>query len=506
MSQRSWGWIGPLAVAALAFVLRVWDVAKPNRLMFDETYYAKDAWSLTRFGYVQEFVDNANSRIVKGQLTDLFTGQPSQIVHPEGGKWMIALGEWAFGMSPFGWRIAAVVAGSLTVLVLARLVRRLTGSTAIGCVAGLLLCFDGLHFVLSRIALLDVFVAFWIVAAVACLVADRDWITARLDRVRVFRPWQLLAGVCFGMACATKWNGIYVLAVFGLLVVVWEVLARRHAWRDTPVETRGPRRPGWVMTALVTGVPAFVWIVGIAFVVYLVSWTGWLLHHEVYEQRFATPAWGPHVVSPSSGFLGETRDALSSLWHYHVLTYDFHTGDYLAGKTHPYESNPLGWLVLARPVGVDAQNDLPAASCGAPAASSCMREVLILGNPLIWWTGALAIVVAVVAWMRTRSWRWSVPVLGVAATWLPWFQYDDRPIFLFYAVAILPFTIIAMCLALRSIVDAAHTPRTRYLVWLLTGAALCAVVITFWFFHPVLTDQLISYDTWMRRMWFTSWI
>ena len=61
------------------------------------------------------------------------------------------------------------------VAVMVRLARRLTGSTLLGCVAGLLLCFDGLQFVLSRLALLDIFLAFFLLCAVACLVADRDW-------------------------------------------------------------------------------------------------------------------------------------------------------------------------------------------------------------------------------------------------------------------------------------------------------------------------------------------
>ncbi len=153
--------------------------------MFDETYYAKDAWSLLQHGYVQDFVEKANDKVVAGDLTGLMTGQPTQITHPDGGKWIIAIGEQLFGLDSFGWRISAVVVGALTVLVLARLVRRLTGSTIIGCFAGLLLCFDGLHFVMSRIALLDGFLAFWIVSGVACLVADRDWIRERLDRYRV---------------------------------------------------------------------------------------------------------------------------------------------------------------------------------------------------------------------------------------------------------------------------------------------------------------------------------
>lgn len=510
VSAKAKGWAGPLSIALLAFVLRVWNLGYPRSFLFDETYYAKDAYSLQKFGYVQDFVAKANDRIIDGKFTGLFTGQPAQIVHSDGGKWLISIGEWMFGMDPFGWRIAAAVFGSLTILVLARLVRRLTGSTVMGCFAGLLLCFDGIHFVMSRLALLDVFLVFWLVSAVACLVADRDWVKARQGRIRLFRPWQLAAGVCFGMACGTKWSAVYALAAFGLTVVALDVLDRRRARKDSGKQRHG-KKPGWILTTLVVGVPAFVTIVGVAFLVYLSTWTGWLLHHELYEQRFGygygkNPSWGSYIDTPPRGFFGESLQALRSLWHYHVMTYDFHTGSFLKGKTHPYQSNPAGWLVLERPVGVDAQNDLPASSCGAPADSTCMRQVLILGNPIIWWSGALALLAAIVAWIGTRDWRWSVPLIGVAATWLPWFSYDDRPIFLFYAVAIIPFTIIAIVLVIDGLWKSAQTPRNRYFVGLISGIYLVAAIVCFWYFHPIYTDALISYDEWFSRMWFRRWI
>ncbi len=47
---------------------------------------------------------------------------------------------------------------------------------------------------------------------------------------------------------------------------------------------------------------------------------------------------------------------------------------------------------------------------------------------------------AVYAWVARRDWRFGLVVVGVVSTWLPWFRYDDRPIFSFYAIAILPFT------------------------------------------------------------------
>ena len=504
--DRVWGWIGPIAVAVLAFVLRVWNVEKPRPLLFDETYYAKDAWSLLQHGYVQDFVDGANKEIHNGNTTGLMTGDPSWIVHPDGGKWLIALGEKVFGLDAFGWRIGAVVIGALTVLVLARLVRRLTGSTVMGCIAGLLLTFDGMHFVMSRLALLDIFVAFWVVCGVACLVADRDWIRDRLVRYRLVRPWQLLAGVSFGMACGTKWNGVYVLAAFGLLAVIWEVLARKRT-HDPAV-----RSNGWVVTTLRVGVPAFVSIVLVAGLVYLVTWTGFLVHHEAYEARFGhgygdySAPWGAYVDKPTTGFLGETRDAFRSLWHFHVMTYDFSAHGLNKVDDHPYQSNPIGWLVLERPVVVEYNGDFPVTDCGTAVGTTCLREVTILGNPIIWWSGALALLASIAAWFVTRNGRWGVPVVAVLVSWLPWFLSLDRPIFSYYAVAIIPFTIIAIALVINELARAAETPRHRYVVWLFTGLFLTAVVVAFWFFHPVLTGKIIPYDTWHERMWFDRWI
>jgi len=158
--DRVGGWVSAIAVFLLALFLRLWKLGTPDEFAFDETYYAKDAWSLLNHGYVRHYVPKADEKILGGQTSDLWLDDPSMTVHPEVGKWMIALGEKAFGLDPFGWRVASAVVGSLMVLMLCRLVRRLTGSTMLGCVAGLLLCFDGMHLVLSRQALLDIFLTF----------------------------------------------------------------------------------------------------------------------------------------------------------------------------------------------------------------------------------------------------------------------------------------------------------------------------------------------------------
>ena len=183
-----WGWVGPLLVTLFAGVLRFWDLSRPKAFMFDETYYAKDAWSLLHFGVEQDYIkaaekgdpDPANVKILAGNLDDLWTGDASYVVHPPGGKWVIALGEQMFGMTPFGWRFMVALTGTLAVLIVARTGRRLFRSTLLGCTAGLLLTLDGMAFVHSRTALLDPLVMFWALVAFAALVLDRDRARERL--------------------------------------------------------------------------------------------------------------------------------------------------------------------------------------------------------------------------------------------------------------------------------------------------------------------------------------
>ena len=509
--SRVSGWVWPTVVALLAALLRLWRLGTPNTVLFDETYYAKDGYSLLRFGYVRDTVEKADDMIVRGDMTGLFKPDTSFYVHPDVGKWLIAAGEWVFGMDSFGWRAAAAIVGALTVLVLARLVRRLTGSTLLGCVAGLLLCFDGLHFVMSRLALLDVFLTFFLVLAAACLAADRDWGRSRLARLAgddgeavagfgpvralLLRPWRLAAGVSFGLACGTKWNAVFVLAGFGLLVWAWDCGARRA------IGVRAPVRKA----TLVDAVPAFFSLVGVALVVYVATWAGWLAHVHQYEESFGSQ-WGSYLATDASG-PAEAVQSLHSLWEYHRQVWDFHTGTGLEDATHPYQSDPAGWLVINRPVGIDANTDIEPGQLGCQATDKCIEQILAIGTPVLWWAGAAALLAAVALWVGGRDWRYGLALVGVLSSWLPWMRYSERPIFYFYAVTVIPFTIVALTLLLGRLLGPPGASRRRR-AWgaAVLGTFVALVIANFVFFWPILTDVLLSNEDWLDRMWFVRWI
>lgn len=513
------GWGGPLLVTLVAGLLRFWKLDQPHAVIFDETYYAKDAWALVNQGYEGSWPKDVDKQILNDPSSVPIPTDPGYVVHPPVGKWIIGFGEQLFGFTPFGWRFMVAVLGTLSVLLLCRIGRRLFRSTFLGCLAGLLLAVDGLHFVMSRTALLDLIVMFFVLAAFGCLVVDRDRARQRLaaalpvdedgvlrpdariaETLRLgLRPWRLTAGVMLGLAFATKWNGLYVLAAFGLMTVLWDVGARRTAGAAKPY-------PAVLRRDLL---PAFVSTVPVAIVTYLVSWTGWIVTDKGYYRN-----WAATEGKGSSWSL--LPDWLRSLWHYETQVYDFHVG---LTSGHTYESNPWSWLVLGRPVSYFYEEQT---GCAASSTGKCAAEVLAIGTPLLWWLACFALAYVVWRWLFRRDWRAGAIACGVAAGWLPWFFYQERTIFLFYAVVFVPFLCLAVTMMLGAIVGPAagrgtraelglraNDPtgeRRRTLGAIAAGVLVLLIIWNFIYFWPLYTGTSIPEDLWRDRMWLDTWV
>ena len=81
---RRWG--GPLLVTLLAGLLRFWNLGSPKAVIFDETYYAKDAWALIHRGYEVNWAKNANKLILQTDGDVPIPTDPAYVVHPPVGK------------------------------------------------------------------------------------------------------------------------------------------------------------------------------------------------------------------------------------------------------------------------------------------------------------------------------------------------------------------------------------------------------------------------------------
>jgi dolichyl-phosphate-mannose-protein mannosyltransferase len=488
-----WGWAGPLLVTLFGGFLRFYRLGVPKAVIFDETYYVPDAYSILRHGVELNHAKNVNALLVRGS-THIFIPGGEYVAHPPLGKVMIAVGEWMFGLTPFGWRFASAVVGTAAILMTARITRRMTRSTLLGCIAGLLMSLDGLELVLSRTAILDIFLMFWVLAAFGMLMLDRDASRARLAAAATspdadldgggpnlgIRWRRVLAGVFLGCACATKWDGIWYILAFGGLAIAWDLGARRAA---------GYRSRGFgVLRSDVIWLPVSFGLVPIA--AYLASWSGWFATSTGYGRNWAalngnhTPIWS----------------ALDSLYQYNKSMLAFGLG---LNSQQGYVSNAWTWLVIGRPVSF-----FYAAPKGCPGG--CSQEVLAIGTPAIWWTSNVALLVCLGWWIAYRDWRSGAVLLGVAAGWLPWFWFawhDHRTEFYFYAVEFLPFLVMAITLCLGLVIGPVRAPPGRRAVGaVVTGAFLLLVLANFAYLYPILTAKVIPYAFWHQRMWFNSWI
>ncbi|SDI22740.1 dolichyl-phosphate-mannose--protein mannosyltransferase [Arthrobacter cupressi] len=503
-SLRLWFWLIPTVTAVIAGILRFVRLDTPHSLVFDETYYVKDAYSYLLSGYERNWPQKANDSFKAGNPV-LPLDTPEYVVHPPFGKWMIAWGMGLFGPdNPFGWRFAAALTGTLSVFLVSLIALKLFRSHVLGGVAGLLLAVDGHHLVMSRTAILDVFLMFWVLAAFGALLMDRDdgrrRLAARLAtafgdgrppaRTLVAGPflglrwWRLVAGVCLGLAVGVKWSALAFVAVFGLLTVLWDMNARRIA---------GIR--SWASAAVLKdGVPAFFSMIPVAAAVYLSTWTGWFLSKDAYFRGWAEK-------QPASGW-DWIPAPLRSLAHYHLEAYKFHQG---LGADHPYEASPWSWLVMGRPTSFFYESPkLGTAGCELP---TCTTAILSVGNPVIWWGATIALAVLLFWWAGRRDWRAGAILAGVAAGYLPWFLYPERTMFFFYALSFEPFLVLALVYGLGRILGRPGDPQWRRLsgLYLVALIVVLAVLVSA-YFYPVWTAETISYQDWRMRMWMPSWI
>lgn len=277
----------PISIITIfSLIIRIWHLNLPKGYIFDEIYYAKNANSLIEHGV---------------ELNE--QGGADFIVHPPLGKWLIGIGIKIFGNNEFGWRIIPALVGTACVILIYLIAQRLFNSIFLSSTAALLMALDGLALVMSRVALLDIFLMFFILLCCYFILTNNLW----------------LSGVAIGLAGASKWSGFFLIPLIIALTINWKNLQ---------------------LSSLLRRLVQFIFIpIG----VYFITWIGWILNSN---------GWGRQ----SGGNL------FTSLWKYHIEILNFHRE---LSEKHAYNANPWSWLVLGRPTSFyyESPSDCGAASC-----------------------------------------------------------------------------------------------------------------------------------------------
>lgn len=425
--------VAPLVIAVASFFLRIFDIASIKTMIFDEVYYVDGARDLLKYG------------------VEVSGSEPEFVVHPPVGKWMIASGIKLFGDNSLGWRFATALVGSLMILLVALIAHRLFYSPLLTALASALMAIDGLALVHSRTALLDNFLAFFILAATYFFISRKYWWT----------------GLFLGLALATKWSALYFIAIFGL-IALYRAFAH-HTGRE-------------LIRPTLSRISSF----GILpLIVYITSWWGWFASSRGWDRH--------HSTNPISSFI-----------YYHQEMLNFHTG---LNEKHPYQANPWSWMIMGRPTSFYYETPK---SCGA---DTCSQEVLALGTPFLWWAGTIAVAIVLGFWIRSLLNRRFDPavtiiIAGMAAGYLPWFFFQQRTVFSFYAIVFEPFMILALVYSVRLFLTAQRRKSQRAYLFgeIAVLVAFIALATNFIYFLPLYLGQVTTYSDWYAHMWFKSWI
>ncbi len=418
--------IAPIAIALISLALRLVNLGSIKSFIFDEVYYVDGARDLLAHG-----VEVAGSKA-------------EFVVHPPVGKWMIAAGIKIFGDNPTGWRIATAIVGSLMILLIGLIAQRLFRDPLLTALASALAALDGMALVHSRTALLDNFLAFFILLATYFFIRRNYWLT----------------GLFLGVALSTKWSALYFIAAYGLIALY------RAFSHHTGRELVRPTLERFAQFGL------------LPIAVYFTSWSGWFLSDRGWARNYSS-------------------NPLKSFIYYHEQILGFHTG---LTEKHTYEANPWSWLFMGRPTSFFYE------SPSGRGSKSCSQEIIALGTPLLWWLAIAALALVIGMWCHSLVTRHFDPAItiiiaGMAAGYLPWFFFQERTVFTFYAIVFQPFLILALVYAARAIL----------LKFTKSGEIILAtlfilIFLNFVYFLPIYLGDLITYEAWRSRMWFPSWI
>lgn len=321
-----------LALLVITQTIFSWRLTTPHTLVFDEVHYVPAARTL------------------------LALSGPVNIEHPLLGKTLIAVGIALFGDNPLGWRALSTLAGTAIVGGVFAITWLMTLRTRAAAMAAVLTIVNFLVLVQARIAMLDGFMAAFVVLAVAAM----GW--AMRGSVAQSRWRWTLGAVLLGLAVGVKWAAVPYLgyAAIGFVML-------KHG---------DPSR--W---------PGLCW------------WSAWALLGVGAGLAYAV------TFAPAFFYISEPM-TLARLLPFQLEMYARQTQIL---PPHAYQSTWWSWPVIGRPIWYFYE-----------VADGAQRGIFLLGNPAVMWGGLVAVAACALGWLRGREVRLGVAAalwIGGFAVW-----------------------------------------------------------------------------------------
>lgn len=284
IKKHTWWWLG--SILSFSFVTRVWRLAYPARYYFDEVYHAVTA----------KLIALNDPRAYEWWHQPPEAGTAIDWLHPPLAKLTQALSILLWGANSFGWRFSSAIFGVGVIFLVYALARKLRFSKSVSLLAAFLASLDGLLLTMSRIAMNDIHVTFFILLT---------WWLFWHWKEKSTWPRAILVGLSAGAALAAKWSGIFVVGPIIFDLLLWPLINQIKPQKKTTTA-----KPGLVLLLSLTVLMPLVYILS-------------------YAQMFLQGHDWNHFT-----------DLHQQIWWYQTQL----------DATHPYQSTPWQWVLDLRPV------------------------------------------------------------------------------------------------------------------------------------------------------------
>lgn len=398
-----------------------------NEFYFDEIYHARTAWE---------------------HLNGVTAYETS---HPPLGKVLMMFGVWIFGMTPFGWRFSGALAGVIMIPFIYVFAKALFKNTKYATIAALLLAFDFMHYTQTRIATIDSYVVCFIIPMYyfMYLFYRNSYLLTDKKGFKKCLLYLALSGICFGLGSASKWTGIY--AGAGLAILFFYCIFLRYKEYDIinknkelalHITNRATLKETYTKRTLQIILWCCLFFVAVPITIYIASYL-------------------PQII--------KLDYSLKDIWNNQLSMFSYHSK---LTATHPFESPWYQWPFINRPIWyyVSTQGDQSI-------------SISALGNPAVWWAGAIAIIYALITTVKEGGNSTSKFIaVGFLAQLAPW-MLVTRCTFIYHYFPSVPFIILALVWFIKRLEK--NTVNQKYFNIVL-GAYIALVIGLFILYYPAI--------------------
>ena len=436
-------------------------VSSGGELLFDES----DLWAAKatymNSGYFDEIY---HPRTAYEHLQNVY---PYEVSHPPLGKLIISVGVWLFGMTPFGWRFMGTLFGVLMLPILYIFLKNLFGKTNLSFCGTCLFACEFMHLTQTRIATIDTYGVFFILVSYYFMYRWLSVPSGSKLRKSVFPLF--LAGLFWGIGCASKWTVVYAGAGLALLWLLGLIFKGKE-WYTCVGESGRPRFTPYLIGTFFLSLIFFVAIPG---AIYVASYIPYL-----------TADMAKNGTEPT------IQNLLKIVWDNQVFMLTYHQGVH---DDHPYESYWYQWIVDARPILYYRDLDY-ADTQGVKSLFAAFN------NPLISWGGLLSFIAVFIQTCRRKCGKGLFIIIATLSQFVPWLGIG-RTLFAYHYFPTVLFLVFAIAYLMDDMISR-RRKGYRLAVYGFTGAAAALYAA----FYPVLVGLYtpLWYNQWFLR-WFPSW-